>query len=212
MISIIFPHELNKENSEVLKLKLQMLEDNSTYPYELLILSNNKRPDLVYESWDWMMRRAKYDLVLWDNSDIVYAPNFMDNIIKHKDDADWLGLELVECGALDVAATNIKINFGMTADTFQRENFENWTKTFSSNRPSIRDGFCWYSPSVWKKEWYIKMGGFDLSKEFPHPIDSEFRAKCEAAQSKFAVVNSFAYHFQRARENSGIIQPHINRN
>jgi hypothetical protein len=212
MISIIFPHELNHENDEVLKLKLQMLKDNSTYPYEVLILSNNKRPDLVYEGWDWLMRRAKYDLVLWDNSDIVYAPNFMDNIIKHKDEADWLGLELVECGALEVASSNIHKNFGMTADEFNRNEFENWVKDFSQNRPSIRPGFCWYSPSVWKKEWYISMGGFNLSNSFPHPIDYEFRIKCEQAGARFSVVNSFAYHFQRAKENSGIVQPHLGRN
>jgi hypothetical protein len=211
MISIIFPHALNKENDAVLQLKLQMLEDNATYPYEVLMLANNKRADLVYEGWDWLMRRAKYDLVLWDNSDIVYAPKFMDNVIKHADDADWIGLELVECGALDVAATNIHMNFGMTAAEFDREGFENWVEEYSKSRPSIRPGFCWYSPSVWKKQWYIDMGGFDLSKSFPHPIDSEFRAKCEANGSTFAVANSFAYHFQRARENSGIIQPHLNR-
>ena len=161
MISIVFPHAMNKENDAVLQLKLKMLEENSTYPYEVMVLSNTGRPDLVYESWDWMMRRAKYDLVLWDNSDITYAPKFMDNIIKHKDDADWLGLELIECGAIGVAATNIHQDFGRTANSFDRSGFEKWVEEYSKDRPSIREGFCWYSPSVWKKEWYIKIGGFD---------------------------------------------------
>ena len=203
MISIVFPHAMNSENDAVLQLKLKMLEENSTYPYEILMLSNTGRPDLVYESWDWMMRRAKYDLILWDNSDIIYAPKFMDNIIKHKDDADWLGLELVECGAIGVADTNICKDFGRTASSFDRSSFEKWVEEYSSNRLSIRNGFCWYSPSVWKKSWYIKMGGFDFTKPFPHPNDSEFRDRCIAAGSTFAVVNSFAYHFQRAGENRG---------
>lgn len=201
MISIVFPHELNKENDKVLQLKLKMLEQNSSYPYELLILNNNRRPDLVYESWDWMMRRAKYDLILWDNSDIVYGPNFMENVVKHKDDADWICLELVECGMIGVAASNIHKNFGTTADNFRRQEFEDWVLNYSRNRPSIRNGFTWYSPSVWKKDWYVKMGGFDCSKPFPHPNDSEFREKVEKIGAKFATVNSFAYHFQRAREN-----------
>jgi len=204
MISIVFPHALNEENNRVLDLKLKMLKDNATYPYEILMLSNMGRLDLVYESWDWMMRRAKHELILWDNTDIVYAPGFMDNIVKHKDDADWIGLELVECGAIGVHPNNIPKDFGRTADTFKRAYFEKWAKGYAEGRPSARPGFCWYSPSVWKKSWYIQMGGFDFSKSFPHPNDSEFREKCEKAGASFIVVNSFAYHFQRAGENQGI--------
>lgn len=201
MISIVFPHAMNEENDAVLKLKLDMLKANATYPYELLILNNTQRPDLVYDAWDWLMRRAKYELVLWDNSDIVYGPNFMDNVVKHKDDADWICLELVECGAMEVAHNNIHKNFGTTAKSFDRTGFENWVREFSKDRPTKRDGFCWYSPSVWKKEWYIKTGGFDLSQPFPNPNDIHFRYRVESHGAKFIVANSFAYHFQRAQEN-----------
>jgi len=201
MISIVFPHVLNKENNAVLNLKLEMLAENATFPYEILSLLNTGRKDLVYEGWDWMMRRAKYDLILWDNSDIVYGPNFMDNIIKHKDDADWIGLELVECGAMEVADTNIVKDFGTTADKFKKNEFYKWVSGYSKNRSSIREGFCWYSPSVWKKDWFIKMGGFNYEHSFPYPNDVEFRERCENRGATFAVVNSFAYHFQRALEN-----------
>jgi hypothetical protein len=201
MISIVFPHAINKENNKVLQLKLDMIEDNATYAYEILLLGNIGRPDLVYSGWDWLMRNAKYELILWDNSDIVYGPNFMDNIIKHKDDADWIGLELVECGAIDVHPNNIYMDFGRTSSTFRRNDFENWVKEYSKDRPSIRNGFCWYSPSVWKKQWYIDQGGFQTQESFPYPNDVEFRERCEKNQAKFVVVNSFAYHFQRAHEN-----------
>ena len=203
MISIIFPHLINKENNAVLDLKIQMLKDNATYPYEILILADNGRKDLVYESWDWLMRRSKYELVLWDNSDIVYAPNFMDNVIKHKDDADWIGIELVECGAIPVAETNMQKDFGRTSSSFDRKGFEDWVAEYSKDRPSLREGFCWYSPSVWKKSWYIQMGGFNTSIPFPYPNDADFRNKCIQAGCRFAVANSFAYHFQRAGENLG---------
>ena len=203
MISIVFPHAMNRENDAVLELKLKTLRENSTFPYEIMMFCDTGRPELVYESWDWMMRRSKYELILWDNSDIVYAPGFMDNVVKHKDDADWIGLELVECGAMPVAATNICMDFGKTAATFNRPGFEHWAAELSRDRPSLRQGFCWYSPSVWKRDWYVAMGGFDLKTPFPYPNDAEFRARCEAAGSRFAVANSFAYHFQRALENRG---------
>jgi len=203
MISIVFPHHNVSENTKVLELKLKMLEENATYPYEVLYLINKGNKEIVYPFWDFAMRNAKYDLLLWDNSDIVYSKGFMDNIIKHKDDGDWIGLELVECGAIGVHPNNIRRDFGRTADDFRREEFEEWVKEYSKDRPSMRESFCWYSPSVWRKDWYIKTGGFDLTKPFPHPVDSEFREKCEKMGTKFIVVNSFAYHFQRAGENQG---------
>jgi len=201
MISIIFPHALNKENNKIVDLKLSMISEYATYPYEILMLCNIGRPDLVYEGWDWMMRKAKYDLLLWDNSDIVYGPKFMDNIVLHQDDADWLGLELVECGAIEVASSNIHKNFGLTADSFDKKSFEEWVIEYSLNRPSIRPGFCWYSPSVWKKTWYINIGGFNTDRFFPYHNDLDFKNKCIEQNCSFAVVNSFAYHFQRAHEN-----------
>ena len=100
-----------------------------------------------------------------------------------------------------MAKTNIHKNFGTTAKTFDRSGFESWVSDFSKDRPSKREGFCWYSPSVWKKDWYIKTGGFDLKYEFTtHPTDIYFRERIQN-ETKFIVVNSFAYHFQRAGEN-----------
>lgn len=208
MISIVFPHADNPENNKVLDLKLKMFKENTGCEYEILYLPNDMRPELVYNFWDWGMRNAKYDLILWDNTDIVYAKNWQENVLKHKDDGDWIGLELVECGQIGVAPTNIHMDFGRTADTFRREDFEGFARTYGLGRPSMRDGFCWYSPSVWSKEFYIKMGGFDFSKPFPHPNDGEFREKCEAANCKFIVVNSFAYHFQRGHIHQGLQPEH----
>jgi hypothetical protein len=133
----------------------------------------------------------------------------MDNIVKHKDDGDWIGLELIECGKLQVAHTNIQKNFGTTANNFDRLGFETWVEEFSKNRPSKRDGFCWYSPSVWKKDWYIQMGGFDLTNKFPYHNDIEFKEKVEKLKTKFIVVNSFAYHFQRNHENRSIVTERV---
>lgn len=203
MISVIFPHHSSPEQDKLLALKLQMLKENTQCEYEVLYLVNNGRRDLVYSAWDFLMRNAKYPLILWDNSDIVYAKNWDVNVLKHKDDADWIGLELVECGQIGVADSNICKDFGITADTFRRDEFEQWAKDFSRDRPSMRPGFCWYSPSVWKKSFYIDMGGFNLNYTFPHPIDSLFREEAKRRGKHFIVANSVAYHFQRAGENLG---------
>lgn len=203
MISIVFPHAINSGNDRLLELKFDMLAENTTCEYEVLFLPNEKRPEVVYKFWDWGMRNAKYDLLLWDNSDIVYAPGWNELPIKYADKADWIGLELVECGQIGVHPNNIHKDFGITAETFRRKEFEDWVKEYSKPRPEFRKGFCWYSPSVWKKSWYIARGGFNFNKPFPYPNDAEFKEHCESVGSKFIVVNSFAYHFQRSGENLG---------
>ena len=202
MISIIFPHHTTPENENVLRLKLQMLRENTTCDYEVLYLANYGRRDLVYKGWDFLMRNAKYDLVLWDNTDIVYSRSWNENVLINQHEGDWIGLELVECGQIGVHPNNIHKDFGITAETFRRDEFESWAAEFTRNRPSYRKGFCWYSPSVWKKEWYINTGGFDLTKTFPHPADSEFKERVSRG-CRFIVANSIAYHFQRAGENLG---------
>lgn len=204
MISIVFPHAINQENDKLLRLKLERFNETIRVPFEVLYFADNSsRKELVYESWDWMIRRAKYELILWDNSDIIYSRNFMENVIKHKDDADWLGMETVECGQLEVAASNIQLDFGKTADEFDSDAFEDFVYVRSRNQPSIRPGFAWYCPSVFKKSLYVKLGGFNFTTPFPHPNDVDFRRKAMSENCKFAVINSYAYHFQRARENSG---------
>jgi len=204
MISVIFPHANNPENNRVLELNLEMLATNTTCPYEVLYMSNDFRPDLVYKFWDWGIRNAKYDLILWHNTDILMAPGWNELPIKYKDDYDWIGIKLVECGQIGVHPNNIPMSFGIKADTFERWSFEEWVSRISKAATAeVRSGFAWYSPSVWKKSWYIEMGGFDTYKSFPHAVDSEFRDKVEKRGCRFGVVNAFAYHLQRCGENLG---------
>lgn len=104
---------------------------------------------------------------------------------------------------VEVSDSNIEKEFGLTAKDFRRVDFENWVASYSADKPSFRTGFGWYSPSIWRKSWYIMMGGFDLSKSFPHHVDRDFKERCEETGQRFIVANSYAYHFQRAGENLG---------
>jgi len=202
-ISIVFPHLLNEENDRILDLNLKMIKENTTCPYEVIFLASTFRPELVYTSLDWMMRVAKYDLILWHSTDVVLAHNWNENVLKCADHGDWIGLELIECGLIGVAPTNIKENFGTTAKDFQRDKFEHWVKEYAKDRPACREGFGWYSPSVWKKDWYIRTGGFPLEKPFPKSNDQEFKHRIEE-KTTFIIANSYAYHFQRHKENFGL--------
>ena len=211
MISIVFPHLDNPQNNKLFELNLKMLKENTTCEYEVLSLWGSPRVDIVYTFMDWGFRNAKYDLVLWHSTDIVLAPGWNENIIKWQHKGDWIGLELVECGAIGVASTNIPMDFGRTANTFNRQRFESWVAHDKIEKPGYRKGFAWFSPSVFNKSWYIKMGGLKTWPPFPCPNDSKFYDKVKAkgrgrkkqGGCRFIVANSYAYHFQRGQIHSG---------
>jgi len=202
MISLILPHKDCPENNAVLELKRRMLHDNTRCDYQLLYVSGTEAKD-VYPTWNWLATVAKYDILLWDNSDILYAPGWDVAIRANIDRADWLGLRLIECGAIGVASSNIAADFGRTAASFDRDAFEAFCAHEANRHPEIETGFAWYSPSAFRRQWFIDMGMFPTEPAFPNPNDSIFRERVEAKGCRFAVVNGYAYHLQRARENMG---------
>ena len=198
------PHAINEENDKVLALNVKMIKENTIGPYEILYIGNMKRPELVYWGWDMLINAAKYEHVLWHNTDLLLAPNWDANIAALATYNDWISLRVVECGAISSYKTMISTDFGKTADTFDRKSFEEFVKQDTTNRSISEDGWIWYCPSVIKKSKYIELGGFDNTPIFPHPQDIVFKDKAIAANWKFCVSNhSYAYHLQRAHENLG---------
>lgn len=200
-ISIVFPHADNPENNRVLELQKKLLRENTKGKYQLSYLSGNQKED-VYPAWNWLISRAKYDLVLWTNTDLLPAPNWDILVKKYQDKADWLSMRVVECGQIGVAFPMIERDFGITASSFERKQFEYFAEEESKKHPEFEEGFVWYCPSVFKKKWFLDNGGFPTDKPYPYPNDSLFRQKVEKG-CRFGVVNSWFYHLQRAGENSG---------
>lgn len=203
-ISIIMPHLMNPENDRVLELNKQLIKENTCGNYELLYLANSGRKDLVYGGWNMLASIAKYELILFTNSDLFLAPNWDKNIYSIAEIADWISLRVVECGAIPSYHTMISKDFGMTASSFHRKEFEQFVSNESENRPIHEEGWVWYCPSVFKKNKFLEIGGFNNEPTFPYENDMRFKEKVESKGWKFYISNkSYAYHLQRARENSG---------
>lgn len=204
MISIVFPHAINTENNKVLELNLKMIEENTHGEYEVLTLGNMKRTDLVYEGWNYLISKAKYDLILWHNTDLLLAKDWDKPILELSKIADWICLRVIECGAIGVADSMLEKDFGRMANNFRREEFENFVQNQIVGTPISSEGFIWYCPSILKKQKFLDLGGFMTQPPFPNPNDINFRERAEKAKWKFLISNwSYAYHLQRARENTG---------
>lgn len=203
-ISIVFPHAINSGNDSVLELNKSMLEKNTKGEYELLYLANMKRTDLVYEGWNILFNIAKYENVLWSNSDLIAGYGWDVPVLHLMEKYDWLSLRVVECGAIGVADTMVCKDFGRTPEAFDSNGFENFIKEESSKYPESQDGWVWYCPSIIKKSKFLALGGFNNYPPFPNPNDIDFKKRAQQAGWRFGISNhSWFYHFQRAGENLG---------
>lgn len=206
-ISIVFPHALNAENNRVLLLKLKMIEENTKGPYEILMLGNTMRSDLVYSGWNLLIAQAKYEHILWDNTDLLPGPGYDEPVAELMKQYDWLSFRVAECGAIGVASSMTEKDFGRTAKTFRRQEFEDWVKEQIATHHRSDPGFVWYCPSILKKSKFLELGGFMTQPPFPNPNDINFRLRAEKAGWNFGISNhSWFAHLQRGHIHQGLQQ------
>ena len=206
-ISIVMPHAINPENDRVLALNQKMIKENSHGQVEILTLGNTMRPDLVYEGWNYLISKAKFEHVLWHNTDLLLAPEWDKPIAGLMETIDWLSLRVVECGAIGVANTMVCRDYGRTAADFDRKGFEKFVENEIAQRPPVEAGWVWYCPSVLKKSKFLELGGFMTQPAFPNPNDINFKIRAETAGWKFGISNhSWAYHLQRGHIHQGLQQ------
>lgn len=202
MISIVMPHRPGIEQDKLLELNKKILAKNTHYPYELLYVYGGDQ-HIVYPAFNFLISQAKYPIVVMTNTDVLFEKNWDKLLVKHIEKGDWFSFRLVEAGA--IGSDQVVCNFGRTAETFSEDDFQNFVDDIKErdSLPEITDGFKWYVPCAWKKEYFLKMGGFPTNEPFPTPNDIKFREHCERESGKFKVLNSWCYHAQWAKINRG---------
>lgn len=192
--TIIIPHKHTEMNDLSLELNLKMLEENSENKnYEIIIADEKEDP---YKLWNIYAEKAKYDNLVFSNSDVLMAKNWDRHLIGQLCDNSIVTGYLVECGVIGVAWQNIPRNFGTSPFDFNREQFENFCEEEGANLPDSREERGWYMPCSIKKSLFFKMGAFNTEIPFPNPNDIIFWEKCLTEGVVLKRANSFAYHFQ----------------
>lgn len=202
MISIVLPHKPGKEQDKLLALNKKMLKENTHHPYELIYVYGGDR-HIVYPAFNFLISQAKYPIVVMTNTDVLFEKDWDIPLVENIDKGDWFSFRLVEAGA--IGSDQIVKNFGRTADTFDENAFQQFVDGFSlsNSLPEIDDGFVWYVPCAWKKEYFLKMGGFETKDPFPTPNDIRFREKCAREGCRFKIIDSWCFHAQWAKINRG---------
>ena len=192
--TIIIPHLHTELNDLSLELNIKMLKENSyNKDYELIIADENVEP---YRLWNLYSEKAKHDILVFSNSDVLMAKDWDYHLINSVCDNSIVTGYLVECGVIGVASQNIASNFGTGPKDFKRVEFESFCEKHGKSVSVCKEERGWYMPCAITKSLFIKMGMFDTTKPFPNPNDIIFWEKCISNGVKLKRARSYAYHFQ----------------
>lgn len=192
--SVIIPHKRTRENDAALKLAM----DSILRCYSSCeILIDTQTPADPYTIWNEYARTAKGKVLIFTNSDVVFAPGWDVLFGRYAEVNTIVTGYLVEPGNIPVADVNIQENFGLTPSTFNVRDFSLYAIKQMERTPTVLTQRAWYMPCAINREWFLYTGGFDTTKPFPHPNDTEYWDRCVKEYStQLLRVNSWAYHFQ----------------
>jgi len=197
MISIIIPHLSRPLNDEALELTLDRLERWTFCRYEVLIPRELECP---YKLWNRYVDQAKYENIVFSNSDVIMSPGWEGRYLEFIDDNSIVCPYLIEPNVIGVAPVNIQRDFGRTPKEFiEREwAYLDWVRNSDHARRAapMRLERAWYMPCMMRKSLFDRLGRFETEKPFPEPNDIKLWDKAVAMGVALKRVSSYAYHFQ----------------
>jgi GT2 family glycosyltransferase len=197
LVSILLPHLRAPENDKALRIALDTLVTHTALNYELLLESVEERRD-YYTVLNDMAAKAQADWILPTNTDVFYSAHWLESLYEARDFNTIVSPVMVEPGAIPVNDRNFHRDFGRTPETFQRTAFEAWVQAGGGWRDDWKDGGqAWYHPSLYSRQAFLDMGGFDTSLgSFPAPLDMDYHERWQAHGGTFKRVRSWVYHLQ----------------
>lgn len=168
----------------------------------------------VYRAYNHGAEKAKGDFILFINSDMAFAPNWVENLLAHYDGKSCIASRLVESGNLPTGGLCIEKNFGRHLVEYEESNFIDYTKTIALNE-TRNDGA--FMPLLIKKEDFFSVGGYPEGNvrpggDFFHPTivqkGEPFISGDMAFMGKLATkgithktaFDSISYHFQEGEK------------
>ena len=185
MLSIIIPY---LSSSHCISLCKEKIAENTTEVFEIVEIVDCKD---VYDAYNQGAKKAKYDILVFINDDMIVAPDWDKYILKYLKPTMVMTQYLVECGHLNVSPNNIEMDFGREIETFNYDAFCKFSKSIRVQE--CLPGFGWYMPFMIMKESFIP---YPNNRKYPHANDITLFEAFRILEYSFVKINSFAYHFQ----------------
>ena len=142
----------NDATPEVLKALEEQGVPYSTY-------SDTKPNDFylnrVYRCWNHAGQTSIYDNICFVNSDMMFSPDWLSNLLKHHDGSSIPCSRLVESGKLRSGAYGIEKDFGKNPKNLNQEGFNRYVDEISEDKWESRG---LYMPCVFETNRFVESG------------------------------------------------------
>lgn len=164
----------------------------------------------VYRAYNFGASKAQGDFVVFVNTDMAFAPDWLDKLWQAYNGENCITSRLVESGKLPSGQYGIERNFGRDYASYQEKEFQKYVRELS--KPELLDGGL-FMPLLIRKEHFEKVGGYPegqvlLGSDLTNPViakhgeacisgDTVLMLKLQAIGVKHQTAfDSLAYHFQ----------------
>lgn len=169
----------------------------------------------VYRAWNFAGSTSKYDNICFVNSDMMFSPDWLSNLLKHHDGVNIPCSRLVESGKLRSGSFGIEKDFGKSPSTLDQESFNLFTQEISEDitQPGGLYMPCVFETNKFKKsgmypEGNVFLDGNELVVGYPNdrPVymsgDDFFFRKLNSQfyMKHVTVFDSIVYHIQEGEK------------
>ena len=170
----------------------------------------------VYRCWNYAGRTSVFDNICFVNSDMMFSPKWLDNLLKHHDGNNIPCSRLVESGKLRSGSYGLEKDFGKHPKNMRQEEFNKYAETISEKNMINPKGL--YMPCVFETNKFINSGMYPegnifiqdnkLVSGYPNdrPVymsgDDFFFRKLEQmyGMRHITVFDSIVYHIQEGEK------------
>ena len=118
----------------------------------------------VYRAYNYGAKKAQGDFLIFINSDMAFAPNWFENLLKVYNGTNCVTSRLVESGKLTSGLYGVEKNFGYTYDSYNEDEFNKYAAEISE--ASIQDSGL-YMPLLIRKQHFELVGGYPEGNIIP---------------------------------------------
>lgn len=191
MYSVIIPYLeiVNGKSNTCLKVCIDYLTKNSTYPLEIIPVAGYD----YYTAINVGVEMSTTDIICPFNDDMFVEPRWDELFVKYalEDDMNCVSGWYVESGRIPVGGDKIEKDFGRTPESFDHDGFVRYINEYrkANNVPEVMDGIVNAAPVfIHKKNWVPFR-----NNEFDYEYFTNF---LPSQGFKMKKVNSFIYHIQ----------------
>lgn len=164
----------------------------------------------VYRCWNYAGTSSNYDNICFVNSDMVFSPNWLNNLLKHHDGSNIPTSRLVESGKMMSGTHGVSFNCGRNPNQI---NFDSWNFIVSKLKEDKVMDKGLFMPCVFEKSRFIESGMYPEGNIYNDGIgtlqgpviqsgdDWYFRKlENEHNMKHITVFDSLVYHIQEGEK------------